>query len=191
MPSDYNIALNATAYYAKILSNHPLNTPVFRIKAIISADSNPASIAIVFFQTPAIQNILELEGGSFDTIFISAADLVTRGSESVYETSINLIQHPFSEFYDAAYPIKFNLSIYLLAGGYSEVYSAGLGYIGIADDVAVYTILLLPDILQPAVSLCMRVLVIVWRHVLMDSLVMEVSPLSLEPVIHVSAYKTH
>ena len=39
---------------------------------------------------------------------------------------------------------------------------------------------------QPAVSLCMRVLVIVWRPVLMDSLVMEISPLSLEPVIHVS-----
>jgi hypothetical protein len=44
---------------------------------------------------------------------------------------------------------------------------------------------------QPVVFLCMRVLVVVWRPVLMDSLVMEVPPLSLEHVIHVSPYNTH
>ena len=112
---DYKAALNASIYYANISSDTPLNTPVFRIRLSINANENPIDISIRFFQTAQIKSLFEFEGSSNNTIDISSGDLQTVGNERIFDTSINLVADPATEFPDAeAYPVELDLTIALV-----------------------------------------------------------------------------
>ena len=113
--ANYRAALNASIYYANISSDTPLNTPVFRIRLSINANENPADISIRFFQTAQIKSLFEFEGSSNNTIDISSGDLQTVGNERIFDTSINLVADPATEFPDAeAYPVELDLTIVLV-----------------------------------------------------------------------------
>ena len=133
--ANYRVALNASIYYADISSDTPLNTPVFRIRLIINANENPLDITMRFFQTAQIQNLFEFEGSSNNTIDISSGDLQTVGNNRIFDTSINLVAHPATEFPDAEdYPVELDLTISLVVLFSSdistaEINSKGLGYI--------------------------------------------------------------
>ena len=136
MPADYRAALNASIYYANISSDTPLNTPVFRIRLSINTNENPLDIFIRFFQTVQILNLFEFESGigGSNYIDISFGDLQTDGSEWVFDTSINLVADPATEFPDEDdYPVELDLTIIvaLLFDDFSttEDSSDGLGYI--------------------------------------------------------------
>ena len=134
VPADYRAALNASIYYADISSDTPLNTPVFRIRLSINANENPIDIPIRFIQTAQIQSLFEFEGSSNNPITISPGDLQTVGSDRIFDTSINLVADPDTEFPDAVdYPVQLDLTIILvvLFDDFStvEVISHGLGYI--------------------------------------------------------------
>ena len=62
-----------------VYSNHPLNTPVFRIRAIIAADSD---VSITFFQSVEVERLFGFKGGSNTKIDIALEDLV---NGSVFE----------------------------------------------------------------------------------------------------------
>ena len=134
MPADYRAALNASIYYANISSDTPLNTPVFRIRLSINANENPLDISIRFFQIAQIQSLFEFEGSSNNPNTISPGDLQTVGNDRIFDTSINLVAHPATEFPDAEdYPIELDLTIALvvLFSDFHavEVNSHGRGYI--------------------------------------------------------------
>ena len=136
VPADYRAVLNASIYYANISSDTPLNTPVFSIRLSINANENPLDISIRFFQTVPIQNLFEFEGSSNNRIIldISSGDLQTVGNERIFDTSINLIAHPATEFPDAEdYPVELNLTISFVVFFSDfhavEVNSHGRGYI--------------------------------------------------------------
>ena len=135
VPADYRAALNASIYYANISSDTPLNTPVFRIRLSIDASENPVDISIRFFQTAQIQSLFEFEGSSNNPITILLEDLQTVGNDSIFDTSINLIAHPATEFPDAEdYPVELDLTVSLFVlflPDFNTVgfNSHGLGYI--------------------------------------------------------------
>ena len=135
VPADYRVALNASIYYANISSDTPLNTPVFRIRlSINNNEENPIDISIRFSQTSRIQNLFEFEGSSNNPIAISSGDLQTVGNDRIFDTSINLVADPATEFPDEDdYPIELDLTISLvvLFPDFSsvEIISNGLGYI--------------------------------------------------------------
>ena len=113
--ANYRAALNASIYYANISSDTPLNTPVFSIRLSIDANENPIDISIRFFQTDQIKSLFEFEGSSNNTIDISSGDLQTVGSDKIFDTSINLVVHPATEFPDAEdYPVELDLTIVLV-----------------------------------------------------------------------------
>ena len=135
VPTDYRAALNASIYYANISSDTPLNTQIFRIRLSINANENPLDISIRFTQTVEIQNLFDFEGGSNNKrIDISSEDLQTVGNDRIFDTSINLVADPATEFPDAEdYPVELDLIIIvaLLFDDFSsgEDSSDGLGYI--------------------------------------------------------------
>ena len=135
VPADYRAVLNASIYYANISIDTPLNTPVFRIRLSINANENPADISIRFFQIAQIQNLFEFEGSSNNRIDISPGDLQTVGNGRIFDTSINLVAHPATQFPDAEdYPVELDLTVSLLvlfSPDFSviEFNSHGLGYI--------------------------------------------------------------
>ena len=135
MPADYRAALNASIYYANISSDTTLNTPVFRIRLSINANENPLDISIRFSQTVQVQNLLDFEGSSDNRIDISSEDLQTVGNDRIFDTSINLVVDPATEFPDAEdYPVELDLTIALAVLFSSDISTAeanseGLGYI--------------------------------------------------------------
>ena len=135
MSANYRAALNASIFYANISSDTPLNTPVFRIRLSIDANENPLDISIRFFQTVQIENLFELEGSSNNRIVISSGDLQTVGNDRIFDTSINLVADPATEFPDAEdYPVELDLTISLVVFFSSDISTAeanseGLGYI--------------------------------------------------------------
>ena len=94
-------------------------------------------ISIRFFQTVQIQNLFAFEGGinNSDRIVISSENLQTVGTDRIFDTSINLVADPATEFPDAVdYPVELNLTITLVVLFSSdfttvEINSKGLGYI--------------------------------------------------------------
>ena len=115
VPADYRAALNASIYYANISSDTPLNTPVFRIRLSINANENPIDISIRFFQTVQIKSLFEFEGSSNNRIDISPGELQTVGNDRIFDTSINLVALPATEFPDAEdYPVELDLTIALV-----------------------------------------------------------------------------
>ena len=136
MSANYRAALNASIYYANISSDTPLNTPVFRIRLSINANENPIDISIRFFQTVQIENLFEFEGSSNNRIDVSPGDhLQTVGNDRIFDTSINLIADPATEFPDEDdYPVELDLTISLVVLFSSDISTAeanseGLGYI--------------------------------------------------------------
>ena len=112
---DYTIALNATVYYVEIRSDHPLNTPVFRIRAFFRSTAGFQAASLGLSQTGQINNLFEFEGGSNDTISISIGDFVSVGGQNVFDTTINLIREPDSEFTKMNYPVDLDMDINLVA----------------------------------------------------------------------------
>ena len=134
VPADYRAVLNASIYYANISSDTPLNTPVFRIRLSINTNENPIDISIRYFQTAQIQSLFEFEGSSNNPITISPGDFQTVGNERIFDTSINLVADPATQFPDAEdYPVELDLTITfaVLFGDFSNAAdsSDGLGYI--------------------------------------------------------------
>ncbi|CAI8037843.1 Neurogenic locus notch homolog protein 1 [Geodia barretti] len=112
LPSDYAIALNATVYYAKIHIGQPLNTPVFRIRAFFNTTANIVTSSISLSQTGKINKLFEFEGGSNNRI----GDIVVPiADHSVFDTSINLVQHPDTQFGESEYPVPLMIVISLNA----------------------------------------------------------------------------
>ena len=116
VPANYTAALNASIYYANISSDTPLNTPVFRIRLSINAnEEDPLAIFISFIPTVGIQNLFEFEGSSNDTIDVPSGDLHTVGNDRIFDTSINLVADPATEFPDEDdYPVELDLTIFLV-----------------------------------------------------------------------------
>ena len=137
VPTGSQIALNATIYYANISSDTPLNTPVYRIRAIIDSALNQIDIVFVFGQTQQINALLEFQGGMDNTISITESDLTTIGNMRVYDTSINLVAEPGTEFMEDEYPVELDIEILfvvhvLLESGETQVthvISSGVGHI--------------------------------------------------------------
>ena len=132
MQSDYQLALNTTVYYANILSNTPLNTPVYRIRAIINAPL----IEILVLQLRTGQNnesdLFEFEGGINERITKSDSELVYIGSKRVVDAVINLVADPSMLFETENYPIQLGFDILLivfLPGEAIQAISRGLGTI--------------------------------------------------------------
>ena len=110
MSSDYAIALNATVYYAEIHTGQPLNTPVFRMRAFFgsTASIDIVTSSISLSQTGKINKLFEFEGGSNNRI----GDIVSIGDDhSVFDTSINLVQHPDTQFAESEYPVPLMIFI--------------------------------------------------------------------------------
>ena len=111
MPSDYAIALNATVYYAKIHIGQPLNTPVFRIRAFFNTTANIVTSSISLSQTGKINKLFEFEGGSNNRI----GDIPIGDHNVYFDTSINLVQHPDTQFGESEYPVPLMIVISLNA----------------------------------------------------------------------------
>ena len=112
VPADYRIALNATIYYAEISTDTPLNTPVYRIRISINENEEPIDISVRFFQTGQINSLFEFEGNTTDNRRdISLDEFQTIGNERVFDTSINLVADPASQFGEDDYPVELNLTI--------------------------------------------------------------------------------
>ena len=132
VPADYRLALNATIYYTDISSDTPLNTPVYWIRASINIIENPLDISIRLSQTGQINNLLEFEGGDINVINILVSNLQTVGNEGVFDTSINLVADPASEFGEDDFPVELDLTIMfvvLFEDDALQVISQGLGSI--------------------------------------------------------------
>ena len=114
MQSD-NIALNATVYYADIHIGHPLNTPVFRIRAFFRSIENIDVATISLSQTGQINKLFEFEGvtNNSNTIGIPVMgnNLDTLDDYRVFDTSINLVQDPDTEFAETGYPVPLMIDI--------------------------------------------------------------------------------
>ena len=131
MPADYRLALNATVYYTDISSDTPLNTPVYWIRASINIIENPLDLSIRLSQVVQINNLLEFEGGD-NIINILVSNLQTVGNERVFDTSINLVADPASEFGENDFPVELDLTILfvvLFEDNALQVISQGLGSI--------------------------------------------------------------
>ena len=112
VPANYRIALNATIYYAEISTDTPLNTPVYSIRISINVNEEPIDISVRFFQTGQINSLFEFEGNTADNRRdISTEELQTIGNERVFDTSINLVAHPGSQFGEDDYPVDLDLTI--------------------------------------------------------------------------------
>ena len=107
MPSDV-IALNATIYYANVHVDQPLNTPVFKIRAFFGSTTNFINAHMRLSQTGQINKLFEFEGVANDN---NSIDITNLGGASVFDTSINLVQHPDTEFSDSEYPVTLSMDI--------------------------------------------------------------------------------
>ena len=116
VPADYSIAMNATIYYAEISTDTPLNTPVYRIRISINVNLEPIDISVRFFQTEQINSLFKFEGNTTanDSRDISMNELLTIGNERVFDTSINLVADPASQFEEDDYPVELGLTIQFL-----------------------------------------------------------------------------
>lgn len=133
VPSSYTVALNATIYYAEIHSDYPVNTPVFNIRAFIHSINGLLDLLISLSQTGQINNIFEFEGSANDMISITTEDLVQEGDHFVFDTSINLVQDPATEFDESDYPVTLNIDVSLvglyLPNNAVQVISRAMGFI--------------------------------------------------------------
>ena len=137
MQSDSNIALNASVYYADIHIRHPLNTPVFRIRAFFRSIENIDIARISLSQTGQINKLFEFEGVTNNSNTISVPvtgnNLDTLDDYRVFDTSINLVQHPDTEFAETGYPVPLMIDItfevFYFIGSIDRVISRGRGSI--------------------------------------------------------------
>ena len=189
MPSDYVIALNATVYYATIHIGQPLNTPVFRIRAFVNSTADISGPRISLSQTGQINKLFEFEGVTDDSnsITIPKETFVSVGGASVFDTSINLVQHPDTEFADSGYPVTLSMDISFVALQSNsigiQVTAQGKGSIQGTDKyIPEYLTFSQFIILQIHVQSC-RVSVDLVLLVLVDSTLVTVSLDSQEPTV--------
>ena len=138
MQSDNNdIALNATVYYADIHIGHPLNTPVFKIRAFFRSTANIDVARISLSQTGQINKLFEFEGVTNNSntigVPVTGNNLDTVGDYKVFDTSINLVQDPDTEFAETGYPVPLMIDItfdvFYFIGSFDQVISRGRGSI--------------------------------------------------------------
>ena len=98
VPVEYTLALNATVYYAAVRSNHSLNVPVFRIRAIVNA--NMPNVGNLSITVRREENFVQFEGG-VRQITVPEDELVTNGDERVVDFSLKLIDDPSVYFEDS------------------------------------------------------------------------------------------
>ena len=131
--ADFRLALNATIYYADIRSDTQVNSSVYKLRASVNVNENPIDMSITLTQTGQINNLFDFEGGSNNRIGISLSDLVTIGNERVFDTQINLVADPATEFAEDDYPVELDIEIqYIVLFATNEalqVTSRGLGRI--------------------------------------------------------------
>ena len=116
VPSDYTLALNATVYYADIFSDYPLNTPVFRIRAIVRSNDH-FNLFISLSQTAQINDIFEFDDSTpdDDRIDIAIDDLIQLEEDVfVFDATINLVQDPATTFEESDYPVNLDVDISLV-----------------------------------------------------------------------------
>ena len=137
MQSD-DIALNATVYYADIHIGHPLNTPVFKIRAFFRSIENIDVARISLSQTGQINKLFEFEGVTNNSntigVPVTGNNLDTVGDYRVFDTSINLVQDPDTEFAETGYPVPLMIDItfdvfYIDNNNIDRVISRGRGSI--------------------------------------------------------------
>ena len=105
-------SLNATHYYAVITTDTPLNSSVFKIRITLNMSADPLDISIRLNQNQLIQNLFEFEGGMDDTLTIFYSEFQVIGDVRVYNTSINLVKNPITEYPNKNdYPIRIDLQI--------------------------------------------------------------------------------
>ena len=133
MSADFRLALNATVYYADINSDTEVNSAVYRLRASVNVNENPSDMSITLTQTGQINNLFDFEGGSNNRIGISLSDLVTIGNEKVFNTTINLVDDPATEFDEDDYPVELDIEIQFVVlfatNEALQVTSKGLGRI--------------------------------------------------------------
>ena len=115
MASDFVIALNATIYHAVIHSDYPLNTPVFRIRAIVSSIEALLDLTITLSQSSVINLIFEFENKTRDDTITITDKLVDIGDVYVFDATINLVFDPSTVFTESDYPVNLNMPISLVA----------------------------------------------------------------------------
>ena len=115
MASDFVIALNATIYHAVIHSDYPLNTPVFRIRAIVSSIEALLDLTITLLQSSVINLIFEFENKTRDDTITITDKLVDIGDVYVFDATINLVLDPSTVFTESDYPVNLNMLISLVA----------------------------------------------------------------------------
>ena len=111
VPTGYHIALNATIYYAEILSDYPLNGSVFKIRVYFSSTAGLLDAHISLSQTGQINDLFEFEGGSDNRISVSTGDFISIGDHSVFDAAINLVRRPEAVFAESDYPVDLHISI--------------------------------------------------------------------------------
>ena len=109
------MALNATVYHANIHTDYPLNTPVFRIRAIIRSIDDLLDLSISLSQTGEINDIFEFAGGSVDDrIGITQADLVQEGDQYVFDTVIVMVEDPVDVLGEITEPEELDIDVSLV-----------------------------------------------------------------------------
>ena len=66
-------------------------------------------------QTNETDQLLEINGGSNNSISLKGGNLVEDGGVHVFDTSVNLVQDPASVFVESDYPIILDITINLVA----------------------------------------------------------------------------
>ena len=111
MPSNYSVYLNATVYYATIDVDHPLNTTVFRVRAIINSITD---FVQMYLSIEQVDQLFEIEGNNYGIILLKD-DLEEDGDVHVFDASVNLTVEPDSQFQDSIYPVSLDININLVA----------------------------------------------------------------------------
>lgn len=110
MPPDYVVSLNATAYYANLTSETPLDTAVFYLQLSINLnivpEMNICNVVLRFNQNQLVQRLFEFEHGQ-NNVYDATEDLQTIGSQGVVRTSLNLVALPAEN----EYPVDVDMTI--------------------------------------------------------------------------------
>ena len=111
VPSDYNIALNATVYYAQIYRNNPQSSPAFTVRAIISAALPQINSLVITLHEDENSNYFS---GLSPMVTRSEGDLVTNGNQRVTDISF-LVTNLDTYFNERDFPVEwyitFNLTV--------------------------------------------------------------------------------
>jgi hypothetical protein len=116
VPADRSVALNATVYYAQIYRNNSQSTPVFTVRAIISASLPQINSLVITLHEDENSNFF---GGISQMITRSESDLVTVGNQRVTDFSF-LASNLDTRFNEDDFPVEWFITINLTVSLPSE-----------------------------------------------------------------------